>query len=762
MLLLLRPFVTLCAASFVLSMAVTSQQPEHPSCCATSVAALPPLPPDASPKETWLRRIHDEAEQVPTNLYLSSRYLEELRLQLDRVEASGGVRERCARRWELAEAELRVGEVASAIVRLEQSVAIAEAEPTEGEALLPNLLFRLAVAHFRDAEKQNCIANHNVDSCILPLSPRAVHQQKDGAEACRAVLERLLALPSHSLRLEAMWLLNIAHMALGSWPDGVPADQRIPVARFASETPIGHFVDVGRDLGLARRGHAGSVILDDFTGDGLLDVLTTKFDTDQPLRLCRNDGNGRFVDMTDEAGLGRQLGGVNVVHGDIDGDGLLDVLVLRGGGFAAQSEFPNSLLRQDRPGHFVDVTAAAGVEIAAPTRTAAFADVDRDGDLDLFIGYESETIFLGSETGPAARERFPSRLFQNDGTGRFTDVTEASGIRNPHHCTGAVFGDIDGDGDPDLFLSNFMAKNRLLVNRGDGTFTDETKARGVGGWRESGPAGFFDYDNDGDLDLFLTSCRHIRQVGTVAAYYIDGRIEGTTQELFENDGKGRFEIVTEARGLRRSVTATGLNFGDVDNDGCVDLYIGTGANDFAALFPNVLLLNGDRFRDATMAAGVGHLQKCHGIAFGDLDDDGDLDLALSVGGFYQDDLFGDVVFQNPGNTRHWLSIELRGVRDNRFGLGARIQVRVEGADGPRDLYQTIGMGASFGGNPLRAHIGLGDARRVQFVAVRWPATGESQRFEGVPLDAAIRVVQDQDGFETLIRQSIALGARRAE
>lgn len=746
------------AAFLWLVAGLCAQQPAPGHCCDDQAAPLAPLPPTATAKEAWLRRIHDEAQTHEANLFLSTRYIDGLRQQLAALGDRTSAHERCEKRWNLAQAVIRIGEVDEAIRLLQECVAIADANPAECKALLPSLLLRLAVAHFRDAEKKNCIQNHNQDSCILPLSPRAVHTLKDGAVAARDVLDRLVAMPPHELQLDAVWLLNIAHMALGTWPDGVPAAHRIGRDRFGTEAPIGRFVDVARELGLARHGHAGSVVLDDFTGDGRLDVLTVKFDTGGAVRLCRNEGDGRFTDISEEAGLSLQLGGINVVHGDIDNDGLLDLFVVRGGGFEAAAEFPTSLLRQDRPGHFVDVTKEAGVEVVAPSRTAAFADIDRDGDLDLFLGCDSDFVYAGSETGPDAKERFPCRMFENDGKGTFRDVTATCGVRNPHHCAGAVFGDLNGDGYPDLFLSNFMARNRLYMNRGDGTFALDTNARGVGGWRESGPAGFFDHDNDGDLDLFLTACRHILQVRSVAAWYVDQRIEGTTQELFENDGKGFFRIVTDARGLRRTVTATSLNLGDVDNDGWIDMYIGTGAHDFAALFPNVLMLNGpERFRDVTVNAGVGHLQKCHGCAMGDLDDDGDLDLALSVGGFWQDDSFADVLFRNPGNQNRWLSVELRGMRDNRFGVGARVQVRLAG-DKPRDLYQWIGMGASFGGNPLRAHFGLGTAERIEFVEVMWPASGEAQRVVGVPLDGAIRIEQGTEGFEKVGRAAVRLGS----
>jgi hypothetical protein len=748
------------AACFVgLLAAAPAQPPTEESCCAETVSApLAPLPESATDKERWLRRIHEECADDERNVYLCARYVDAWRERL-RAEAAGApLHERFGARWQLAQACVRIGALDEAVDLCQQCLQLVAANRSAATGWLPDVLFRLAATHFRAAEKENCIARHNAESCIFPLSPRAVHLEKRGAEAARDVLVRLLETPAaetggNDLRLEATWLLNIAHMALGSWPDGVPKRWRIPAARLAPEAAAPRFVERGGELGLARHSRAGSIALDDFTGDGRLDVLACSFDTDRPLRLCRNDGDGRFTDVTDAAGLALQTGGAHLVQGDVDGDGRLDVLVLRGGGLLLGAQFPNSLLRQDAPGHFVDVTAAAGLEVAAPTRAAAMADVDRDGDLDVFIGYETERAADGTL-------RFPHRLFLNDGRGKFTDGTAAAGIGGQGRCVAATFGDVDGDGDPDLFLSHFLAANQLYVNRGDGTFIDEAAARGVAAPEASGPAGFFDFDDDGDLDLFVAYYHHYRQVRSVAAYYLEGRVEDDSQRLFENDGKGRFRDVTAARGLARVLVATGLNFGDADNDGRQDLYVATGGHDMAALFPNVLLLNGDRFRDATFAAGVGHLQKGNGVAFGDLDDDGDLDLACQVGGWYQDDAFGDVMFENPGAGGRWLAVDLRGTRDNRFGVGARVRARVATPDGERDVFRTVGPGASLGCNPLRLHFGLGDAERVLFLEVDWPAEGKTQRIDGVPLDAQVTVHQDRAECERTPRAPLRLGGAR--
>ncbi|MGE3174251.1 MAG: CRTAC1 family protein [Planctomycetota bacterium] len=739
------------AAVLLTAPAVLAAPQDLPSCCSEPHAVLAPLPASATDKERWLRRLIDAPHD--RNIFLSTGHLDAWREQLAELPADAPLTQRFGVRWSLSLGLVYTGELDEAIRLCEECLQLCREHPDETRSWLPDVLFRLAAAHFRLAERQNCIARHNAESCILPLSAAAVHQETRGAEAARDVLVELLRTPGSDLRLEATWLLNIAHMALGTWPDGVPAEHRIAPSVFAGEAPLPRFRERARELGLAAHTRAGCVAVDDFTGDGRLDVLTCAMDLDAPLRLCRNDGDGGFTEIGAEAGLGNQLGGSALVQADVDNDGLLDVLVLRGGGMFAGCEFPCSLLRQDRPGHFVDVTAAAGIELGAPSRSAAFADVDRDGDLDLFVGYETERAATGL--------RFPSKLYRNDGAGRFEDVTAASGIDNPDRLMAAVFGDIDNDGDPDLFVSNHMAKNRLYVNRGDGTFAEAAAARGVDAPDSSGPAGFFDCDNDGDLDLLVTYQHHYRQIRSVAAFYLDGAVEDEAQRLFENDGTGTFRDVAAARGMRRVLMATGLNFGDVDADGWPDAYVATGAHDLAALFPNALLLGGARFRDATFPAGLGHLQKGNGVAMADLDDDGDLDLLCQVGGYHPDDAFGDVCFENPGHGNRWLAVELRGARDNWFGVGARLRARVRATDGAaRDVWAAIGPGASLGCNPLRAFLGLGDAAAVEFVEVHWPAQGAVQRVVDVPMDAGVLIAQGQDRCWPRPRAALRLGARR--
>lgn len=734
-----RPVFTIFSA--LLSTIVYAQKPEKSlSCCKDATEPqLQLLPLDATEKERWLRRIHEEADKDSSNIFLSDHYITDLRDQLKRQPLTAILTERFGIRWSLAQSLIRTGFLDEAIDLCNQCVKLCEQNPIEAKNWLPEVLFRLGATYFRQAEKQNCIAKHNAESCILPFSKQAVHIEKHGAAAAAVTLERLLSLPDNDLKMESIWLLNIAYMALGEWPEKVKPAYRIKESVFSGEEVFPRMIERGGEFGLSQHNHAGSIICDDFTGDGRIDILTCSFDTGRSLRLMKNEGDGKFSNISDLAGLSLQLGGINILQADIDNDGFKDLLVLRGGGFFAGSRFPNSLLRQDKLGHFLDITKTAGIEIDAPTRSASFADIDRDGDLDLFIGYETEPDEFG--------KKFPSKLFINNGNGVFTDSTGTSGIANTDRVIGAIFADFNGDDLPDLYLSNFIAPNRLYMNQGQCRFLEESTIRGLAGPLASGPCVSFDQDNDGDLDLFVTYQHHYRPIRAVAAFYIENRIEDDHQRFFENDGNGFFIDSTEKHGLKRVCVATGINVGDIDNDGNQDLYITTGAHDFAALFPNVLLRGGKKFSDVTFSAGVGHLQKANGVSFADIDGDGDLELAAQVGGFYQDDAFGNVLFENPGNANHWISIELRGLRDNYFGLGARIRAHLTQGNLESDVYTTMTTGGSSGCNPMCAHLGLGNADQIEFIEIHWPASGETQRIKNVDVDRLITIKQSENRSE---------------
>jgi hypothetical protein len=184
----------------------------------------------------------------------------------------------------------------------------------------------------------------------------------------------------------------------------------------------------------------------------------------------------------------------------------------------------------------------------------------------------------------------------------------------------------------------------------------------------------------------------------------------------------------------------GANFGDLDNDGWLDFYLGTGAAPLNNIVPNQMFRNaeGRFFQNVTTSGGFGHLQKGHAVAFGDVDNSGSQDVFAAIGGAMTGDKSYSVLFKNPGNNNHWLKLDLVGVKANRFAVGARVRVQVRDANGQaRDIYRTVGSGGSFGASSLRLHIGIGSASTIDSLEIRWPGINLTQRIAG-PIGADAR------------------------
>ena len=598
-----------------------------------------------------------------------------------------------------------------------------------------DLLMLQATTLMRWGEEQNCVLGYNRDSCLLPIKGQGVHTRRDGSTRAVGVLERVLKLDPSNLR--ARWLLNIAHMTLGSYPDGVAARFLIPPSAFVAAHPLPAFENVAGAVGLDIYGVSGGAVLEDLDEDGRLDVMVTAIGFGDQMRVFRNV-DGRFTDATAASGLTGLTGGLNMVTADYDNDGLLDVLVLRGAWMGAAGQFPMSLLRNRGGLRFEDVTRAAGLLRLRPSQTATWLDFDGDGFLDLFVGNESG--------GPAVN---PCELYRNNRDGTFSEIAKASGVDLVAFVKGVVSGDYDNDGDPDIFVSVAQGANLLFRNDGAGPrgstgwrFTNVAAQAGVELPKNSFPAMFFDYDNDGWLDLFVAP--YWGSAEDVAADYLGLETSVERGKLYRNKGDGTFADVTREAGLHTVMQVMGLNYGDLDNDGWLDIYAGTGNPDFHTLVPNRMFRNdgGRRFQDVTTAGNFGHLQKGHGIAWGDVDNDGDLDIFEQMGGAYQADRAYSALYENPRATpkenagrADWVSLELEGTTANRAAIGARVTVRLETPAGPRRIHRVVSSGGSFGASTLRVFVGLGDATRIAGVDVAWPLAGKGaaavQTFAGL-------------------------------
>ncbi len=724
--------------------------------CAGDEPPVPPSGPAAEPQQSVRAELRALCETLRggSDPYYGRAQLDELSGYLTRESSDprGPVVVRARLGMEL----LRLGDSAQAVERLEDARRLA-LEARLDPPLVRDVTRRLALARLRLGEQNNCIGMHGPASCIVPFRAEGVHRDPAPVEAALTLYLELLGDTPGDTTLR--WLANVAAMAAGRHPAAVPAAHRIDPARLASPADIGRFPDRAWDAGLRVTRPSGGALMDDFDGDGNLDVITSTIDPCGPMSFFRNDGRGRFEDRSAESGLDAQLGGLNLIHADYDNDGDLDLFVLRGGWMGEHGRMRNSLLRNDGGGRFEDVTRAAGLAATDyPTQTGAFADYDGDGDLDLYVGNESlESLYaggLGRGTGA-----FPSQLFRNEGDGTFTEIAAAAGVTNDRFAKGVAWGDYDNDGDPDLYVSN-IGPNRLYRNDGGGRFTDVAESLGV-----VEPAGrsfatwFFDYDNDGDLDLFVAD--YGAGLDDVTAHYAGAAVEAGRPRLYRNDGTAGFTEIGREAGLTVPVLPMGANFGDLDNDGWPDLYLGTGTPSYESITPNLMYRNvgGRRFEDVTYSGGFGHLQKGHGVAFGDIDNDGDQDLFEQMGGAYPGDAYPSVLYENPGHGRAWVTLRLEGVSANRSAIGARLALTLRTPRGTRTVHAVVGSGGSFGGSSLQQELGLGDAEAIERLEIAWPGGGAPQRIAALAVNRVYRIRQGESPVEVGPFTALTLGGR---
>ena len=605
----------------------------------------------------------------------------------------------------------------------------------------------LAISYLRLGEQENCGTMHGQRACLFPLRASAVHQMPRGAEG--AVRELTALLEKDDADTRSRWLLNVAYMQLGRYPKDVPPQWLISSGRFDSEAKLPEFPEVAASAGVDITGHAGGVVVEDFDGDGWPDIMVSSSGPLDQMHLFHNNGDGSFTDVTRKSGLMGETGGLNIVVTDYNNDGHPDVLVLRGGWWGKQGCYPMSLLRNNGNGTFDDVTEEAGLLSAGPTQTAAWADFDGDGWLDVLVGHES-----------SGEERYPSQLFHNNHDGTFTEMGAASGLADLGFAKGVAWGDFNNDGRPDLYVSVMNGRNRLFRNDGprdlhDITkgwrFTDVTAAAGVAQQKNSFATWFFDYDNDGWPDIFVAGYS-LKSTADIGAFEMGLPVSAEKPKLYRNMHDGTFRDVSSEVHLDRAILTMGANFGDLDNDGWLDIYLGTGDTTYESLLPNRMFRNGEgrRFEDVTTAGDFGHLQKGHGVAFADLRRTGFEDIFEEVGGAQPGDSFQSVLFRNPGNGNHWITLKLEGVRSNRAAFGARIDVTVKTPGGGlRHIYRTVGFGSSFGGNPLEQHIGIGAANSVAEITVKWPATGIIDHIRSVQVNRRYRLREGDGKLESV-------------
>jgi len=601
------------------------------------------------------------------------------------------------------------------------------------------------MAYLRKAEIENCLHNHNEYSCILPIAPQGQHTKKEGSEAARDVFLDLMKSPNATTQTK--WLYNITEMTLGNYPGDIPKEYLIDASVFHSERDIPRFTDIAMSVGVGVDDISGSVVMEDFNNDGYLDLMVSSYGLDDQLRYYENNKNGAYTDLTESAGIMGLWSGLNMVQADYNNDGWTDVFILRGAWLGADGQHPNSLLRNNGDGTFSDVTKASGLYSLLPTQTASWADFNNDGWIDLFIGNEH-----------SANATAPAQLFQNNGDGTFVDVAADKGVNINSFIKGCVWGDYNNDGNMDLYVSVINGDNYLYENTGEASsykFVDKAKASGTTKPNVSFPCWFFDYNQDGWEDIFVSGF-DFRQfetaAGEVAKDYLGLPVTAELPKLYLNNKNGTFADVTSSMNVDKVLYTMGCNFGDLNNDGYPDFYAATGTPDFRALVPNRMFLNdgGSQFLDVTTAGGFGHLQKGHGVAFGDLDNDGDQDIYNVLGGSYDGDNFMNSLYLNPGSKQHWIKLKLIGTTSNKSAIGARVIITATNKSGAsKKFYNRVNSGASFGANPLLVEQGLGDYMTIDKVEIIWPGQSEAQIITDIQSDSYFSITQNNNTPKTV-------------
>ncbi len=526
----------------------------------------------------------------------------------------------------------------------------------------------------------------------------------------------------------------------------------------AASTPVPavaaiHFHEVARAWGIDFRHHhggsgrrflpettAGGVVMLDYDGDGDEDLFFVDggklpgYQGEEPRsRLYRNEGGGRFLDVTAGSGLAVRGYGFGGTAGDVDGDGDLDLFVTQYGA--------DQLFRNEGDGTFTDVTAASGASDPLWSSSAGFADADRDGDLDLYVAnYVAYDVTkhgdctdrqsgISSYCAPLLFPSLPHHYYRNRGEGTFEDRTAAAGFASAVGAgLGVVWGDVDNDGWPDLYVANDADPNFLFHNRGDGTFEDIALVAGVALSPRGIPEGGMgtdlgDYDGDGLLDLFVANS------------------DMEHNALYRNLGGGNFSDQRFQAGVAEPslfMVGFGMAWADVDHDADLDLVVANGhildnAPQLRAgsLYeqPNHVYenLGNGRFRLAE-GTGMDVLLASRAMANGDLDGDGDLDF-VEVNMNERTEVYAGEA------TGAWLLVDLEGRASNRAGIGSRLELAALGKTQIRDVKTASSFQAQ---NAITVHFGVAGAAAVEGLTVRWPS-GKVQRLLDLPARRRLRI-----------------------
>lgn len=602
-----------------------------------------------------------------------------------------------------------------------------------------------ALAYMRMGEQENCFARQP-DACLIPTTIDNQYSKRPSVRQAINIYKEILATDAEDS--EAIWLLNLGYMVLGEYPGKVPKDFLIPLSRFESDIPFSKFNNVAKDAGVDELGLAGGVAFDDFNNDGYADIITGTTDPAKTLKFFVNNRDGTFIDNSVVSGLDKITGGLNLVHADYNNDGYLDLFVLRGAWDGVNGQVPNSLIRNNGNGSFTDVTMTSGVFSQRPTQSATWSDINRDGWIDLFIVNES-----------SRNNVHPCELYISNQDGTFMEVAAQVGLaKNTGFYKGCTIGDVNNDGWPDIFISNYNGNNLLYLHNGHDdlaqmSFIESSQVARVRRPARSFSTWMFDYNNDGLLDIFVSSYGDLnrKRLDAVVDCYLDDCMAELCPHLYVNQGDGTFENKAKEAGLSEINLTMGCSYADINMDGFLDIFLATGDPDYSTVVPNKVYLNSKsgQFYDVTSNGGFGHIQKGHAVGMADFDHDGDEDIYCVLGGVYEGDVFRNSLYHNPMEERQWLALDLEGTRSNHCSIGTRIRLSILNKEGELELfYRVIGAGTSFGGNSLIEIFGFENIEKIESIQIQWTHKNSVvQTFSNIPLNTLIKIVEGKADFE---------------
>jgi tetratricopeptide (TPR) repeat protein len=595
--------------------------------------------------------------------------------------------------------------------------------------------FSLAISHYEQMLQRPVTLDQRM-SALREMGASYYHLG-DYVEAARKFYEALQT----RMNTVDQWLFRLALDQSKQPVPTLPAGVLFPVDEpkiDPANPPLLAFEDIAPKLGIHHLNGNGTAAWGDIDGDGRLDLIVAGSGTF--IRVYRNEG-GKFTDVTEKVGLANVPSGYSLNLVDYDNDGWLDLYISLNGW---SGPMPNLLFHNEH-GRFVNVSKQSGLDDAGSGFVSLWGDLDNDGWLDVVIA------------NGVLKDGSVPQIYRNNRDGTFTNVTKQVGLDEPasYGAIGIALGDYDKDGRVDILINGRdSAPDRLYHNDGNWHFTDMARKAGVLQPPHNGfVCFFFDYNNDGWPDILTTSLAPWESVvEALKKGYAPANaraVHPDASRLFRNNHDGTFTDVTYDSKLYYPAGTMGAGVADLDNDGYVDIYLGTGDPQMSRLEPNRFFRNNGNggFSDLTNFVGFARPgNKGHGVAFVDIDEDGDLDIFAQLGGHYPGDHTYNAFYRNlKGDQNHWMELDLRGVKSNRNAIGAQVTVKAGDLLVYREVKGSEGFGAT---SPYRQHFGLGRHDRIDSLEIRWPS-GAHHTFTGIDANHILSLKEDEREWRTV-------------